>query len=213
MFAVIQGRKTKDLKADKRIDLYINAFTRAVEVYARDPTSAPKFVYYGVKFINIMGTEKYSQEALEALFGLIELVKEAISSLTPRELTTVFPVDKEYDGKRYETKDYFFTMDALTKHGLDVPIGDAVDDLLWDYMNINTRLFMVNSTSIIGKLYSAQTGKNMALEFFEEMHLTTYSEVTNPVTGHRFMRNNDTGEIQRVKTKAPRYMQLIAGSN
>ena len=61
-----------------------------------------------------------------------------VGKLTPRQLMQVFPVVKEYDGDHWGTKDYFYTLEAMRKHGLDKRIGRTnkeIHHVLWDYMN------------------------------------------------------------------------------
>jgi hypothetical protein len=63
--------------------------------------------------------------------------------LTPREFTNIFPIEKVYDGAKYETKDYFFTVQAIEKIGWDSVIDDDIVEFLWDYTNIYVSLFLV----------------------------------------------------------------------
>lgn len=70
---------------------------------------------------------------------------DAISVLTPRELTQIFPITKRYDGARWQEKDYFYTMDKLSRLNMDRPIREQVEvfDLLLDYINRDIELFMI----------------------------------------------------------------------
>ena len=70
---------------------------------------------------------------------------DAISVLTPRELTQIFPITKRYDGARWQEKDYFYTMDKLSRINMDRPIREQVEvfDLLLDYINRDIELFMI----------------------------------------------------------------------
>lgn len=43
---------------------------------------------------------------IDALFGIIGRIKL-------NNLIKIFPIDKTYDGDKWECKDYFFTMDVL----------------------------------------------------------------------------------------------------
>lgn len=74
---------------------------------------------------------------IENRYQKLKQVMETIGRLTPMELLRMFPVEKEYDGEKWGTKDYFYTMDKLKKLPADKPIGGAQDVavLLWDYQN------------------------------------------------------------------------------
>ncbi len=52
-----------------------------------------------------------SKELLSLIWAPIELAKEQMGQLTPKEFRTVFPIKKEYDGHRYGIKDYHSTME------------------------------------------------------------------------------------------------------
>jgi len=74
---------------------------------------------------------------IENRYQELKQVMETIGRLTPMKLLRMYPVTKEYDGEKWGTKDYFYTMDKLKKLPADKPIGDAQDVavLLWDYQN------------------------------------------------------------------------------
>ena len=183
--------------------LYNNAFVRALK--SQDVNRA---IFYGVKLFGFRDTEKGDADNTFALMGYI---KELISRLTPRELMQLFPVRKIYDGSRCQSKDYFSTMEALGQHGLDNPLSEAVSEILWDYVNHDIDDFQLNLYSIVGKLHKQQTGRDMLSDFLENQgqHLTTYTEMINPDTREKFMRNNDTGELVPIKKRIPRYLKLM----
>lgn len=74
---------------------------------------------------------------IENRYQELKQVMETIGRLTPMKLLRMYPVTKEYDGEKWGTKDYFYTMDRLRRLPADKPIGDAQDVavLLWDYQN------------------------------------------------------------------------------
>lgn len=92
---------------------------------------------------------------IDARYQELKQVMGAIGRLTPTELLQMYPVDKEYDGKRWGTKDYFYTMDRLRRLTADKPIGDAQDAacLLWDYQNRDLTWLLLQWQNVIGDLY------------------------------------------------------------
>lgn len=222
IFSVVQGKKAD--KEKNNLDLaiiYSKACDRANKAYSNDKSreNLSKSVYYWVKYVNLLykicddEMESAPSEYVQELFQVMEAVKELIKLLTPNELMRIFPITKRYDGARYECKDYFTTMEALKAHGLDTPIGEAVDHILWDYMDNHLMWFTLNLMGIVGKLHKAQTGREMLFDFFEEQgkHLTTYNMATDPRTGKRYMINNDTGKMTRVRKPMPRYLKVVQG--
>lgn len=85
----------------------------------------------------------------------LKQVMEAVGRLTPAELLKIYPVEKEYNGAKWGTKDYFYTMDKLKKRPADKPIGDAQDVacLLWDYQNWDLEYLLLQWMNVLGDLH------------------------------------------------------------
>lgn len=129
-------------------------------------------------------------------FTLLSEIFNIISFLTPRNLITTFPVDKIYDGDKRGCKDYFFTMEVLSKFDWDKPIGkDSLLNLLWDYENKDLREVYLEYISDISAIYKSQTGKGIAEEWCDNMGIPTYT--TDKETG--IIKNNSTGKISKLK--------------
>ena len=157
-------------------------------------------VFYGVRYVvAAMRGRPASKE-------LIGRVVDLIGQLTPRELLQIFPVEKTYDGERWEAKDYFFTMDVLRKHGLDKPLGKNVLDVLWDYTNIHVRLFNVAMLNAVDALRRMEGQETLMQEWAASNgeKLTTYT-LHRDSKGRRWMINNETGERQRVNARRPHW--------
>ena len=101
-----------------------------------------KVVYHTVKYFSVKGLRMPStfEEAINE-FSFADCLKNIIAGLAPNELMRIFPVTKYYGGKNDIRKDYYFTMDVLRNHGLDTPFYDKIEDILWDYMNPDIRIF------------------------------------------------------------------------
>lgn len=85
----------------------------------------------------------------------LKQVMDTIGRLTPMELLRMFPVTKEYDGKKWGTKDYFYTLEQLRRLPADKPIGDAQDVavLLWDYQNWDLAWLLLQWQNVLGDLH------------------------------------------------------------
>lgn len=78
--------------------------------------------------------KRYEQpeEVRQNLYDTIDRVYNFIGFLTIRDLLSIFPIRKDYDGELYQCKDYFYTVDVLSKMDWDKPIGrDNVFSLMW----------------------------------------------------------------------------------
>lgn len=113
--------------------------------------------------------ERY--EYLESIVGLIGLLK-------PMELQELFPVKKIYDGDKYQTKDYNYTMEALRKLDPDQPIGREAFALLWDYQNWRLSFFLVELVSVMN-IVGQYHGKP---NFFDYLFKSTGQNADKPVS-------------------------------
>ena len=173
------------------------------------PDDLMKLVNHGVRACVLM---KKDNEQMLDKFSFFEMVKGFISALTPRELSQIFPVTKEYDGEKWGAKDYFYTMRELEAHGLDTPIGEQIDEILWDYMNHAISMFMVGLMGAASDLYREQTGHGMMEEFFQEHGVPVYHMCKDPDTGKEFMYDAENGRtigITPAKPRVPRYIKVV----
>lgn len=141
----------------------------------------------------------------EASFHLIDALFGIIGRIKLNNLIKVFPIDKTYDGDKWDCKDYFFTMDVLKKRGLDNAVGrDEVFDLMWDYMNKDLRKFTVFYMSCMSAMYKQQTGIGFAEKFCEDNGIGTYTIDRE----NGLVIDNQSGEIAKMSNK-PSFMQIV----
>lgn len=137
-------------------------------------------------------------------FTVIDSIFTILGCLTLRNFVTAFPIDKSYDGAKWECIDYFSTMEALSKMDWDKPIGrDELSELLWDYDNSDLRHAYMEYTSAMSAMYKAQTGKGIMEKFFEDRGVPVYT--MDKETG--IMKNNQTGDI--VRPKKVSHIQIV----
>lgn len=134
-----------------------------------------KIIFWGVKALGHGSKDFLKHDAEEEKLLLYQFVSGLIEKITPRQLMTIFPITKEYDGQKYETKDYFYTIKMCEKHGFDKKIGNSFE-FLWDYYNRDIGGFVVNYLSTLSEAYKNKTGKGLAEAYFAEAGITTYSE-------------------------------------
>ena len=92
---------------------------------------AVKLAFIGVKYVISLldidrqgeklykaNGKKYEQpeEVKRNLYNSIDQVYNFIGFLTIRDLVTMFPITKTYDGEKYQCKDYFYTVEALSRN-------------------------------------------------------------------------------------------------
>lgn len=129
-------------------------------------------------------------------FQMIDSIFGVLGCLTLQNFVNTFPVDKTYDGAKWEEKDYFYTMEVLKDKPWDAPIGrDKLSELLWDYENEELRHAYLEFTTAMSAIYRAQTGKSITETWCDNMGIPTYTE--DKETG--IMKNNRTGDIMKPK--------------
>ena len=137
-------------------------------------------------------------------FKVIDGIFTILGCLTLRNFVNTFPIDKTYDGAKWQCKDYFSTMEVLSKMDWDEPIGrDELSELLWDYDNEDLRHAYIEFTTAMSAIYRAQTGKGIMEQFCEDHGISTYT--MDKETG--VMRDNQTGDV--FKTQKVSYLHLV----
>lgn len=187
--------------------LLVEAYLRNINQYAesKDRSALKRIVYYGIRFFLQSKYQSRTLAETENLFKMGQQIKRAIALITPRELMEILPIDKHYDGARYESKDYFHTIEVLKKHGMDTIIGDEVENVIWDYHNMKMRVFYVSTLSLLDKLRRAEGKPSMIEEFFGIQPWTMHTDQK----GKQYMVQKGTGEIRKVMKKRPRYLKAI----
>ena len=151
-----------------------------------------------------LGISDKSLEMSNVKFQFIDGIFTILGYLTLRNFVTTFPITKEYDGEKWQSKDYFFTMDVLSNMDWDKPIGrDKISDLLWDYQNNDLRSAYVEYMCVTSALYRSQTGKGIAEQWVEDMGLPTY-EVEDD---SGFIRDNQTGKVSKMEKSS--HIQIV----
>ena len=137
-------------------------------------------------------------------FQMIDNIFGVLGCLTLKNFVTTFPIDKTYDGVKWQCKDYFSTMEVLSKMDWDKPIGrDELSELLWDYDNEELRHAYVEFTTAMSAIYRAQTGKGIAETWLDDLGIPIYK--MDKETG--IMINNRTGDI--MKPKKVIHLQIV----
>ena len=156
-----------------------------------------KLVLYYVKKINATNLDILDYELLVGTFNTTSMINSIMGTLTPREFQTIFPIRKDYDGEKYEMKDYFYTKKYIEKIGIDKVIGKEATGFHMEYHNSEIARFAVQAMCTMSAIRRAEGDKSLGEEFSEELGVTTYTK-TEDDKGKEILKNNDTGEVQEV---------------
>lgn len=137
-------------------------------------------------------------------FKVIDGIFTILGCLTLRDFVTTFPIEKYYKGAKWEEKDYFYTMEVLSKIDWDKPIGrDELSELLWDYDNSDLRHAYIEYTTAMSAIYRAQTGKGIMEQWCADRRIAAYT--MDKETG--VMKDNQTGDV--FKTQKVSHLHLV----
>lgn len=197
-----------------KYNLYINAYIRTLEalpVYegANQTSHLQKMVYYGVKAIGTHPKLKNYQEAV-ACFEFISNLKTVMSLLTLHEFMNVFPIEKVFDGAKYEMKDYYSTLEAINELELEPhkQIGGSILELIMEYMNDDIMDFAVQGMVAM----SAMRRFDGHLSLFEEFMTSEGHETTNTFKNAKgqvyYIRH---GKPQKIKMSKSKHLRLVKG--
>lgn len=141
---------------------FVKGYEDVMEV---DKDTRIKLIFNGVNCISRGAGPVFMVNTFE-LMKLQNLILYTIETLTPREFLRIFPLEKTYDGEKYECKDYFFSMEVINEYGIDRRIESAVE-FLFDYSNMITRKFLVHTTSVLDELMK-EIGEKGFMDYFLE---------------------------------------------
>ncbi|MDD9149230.1 hypothetical protein OYT88_11765 [Sporolactobacillus sp. CQH2019] len=183
------------------------AIDRGCDDFSREEKM--RMAILSVKYlINRDKPKQQTPDDVENLMNFIFMVDEYLGQFTPREFMRVFPVDKEYDGEKYGSKDYFYTMNYLKSLDMDKPIGRKnLSSFLWDYMNRTMLKFSAVKMDALSDVQRARGEKDWFEQFAEDNDLTLYSMFEDG--SGQFIQNTKTGEISKVQKPRPRYLRRL----
>ena len=139
----------------------------------------------------------YAKEIIEiGKIGLFYCEK-----LTPNEIMNIFPTNKCYDGKRWESKDWFYVQEMLKQYNCDAPIGDNALEFLFNTYNHKISSFIATYLSCVDTININDGYTGIFESFFEEIdvHLDKWiKDEKNSV-----LYNTTTNEVIDFKKENP----------
>ena len=209
MFTIINGnkdeseRKRKELKVKKR-DLYIKNFAKKIvsDSYS-DLLSA---IFCGVKYINNYELNpKMTYKEYRFLFDFICMLKQNMRYIIVDDLITLFPIIKQYDGKKFECKDYYSTLEYLETIDREWYLEEGLDDFLWHYYNQDLMNLSIKELLILDRLRKFDGQKGLMEEWTDMLGVDTY--IINEKEGYIY--NKRTQKTEPFKKAVPRYLKLV----
>lgn len=206
-FYIMDGEKLIDYKPNTKH--YASAIIRFTEkmdclngmsnekFLSEYPDQFKQYLYLLIKFISkaFDSGKSYTEDEIKEWFYLISGVNDMVECLTPNEFMQMFPITKDYDGEKYEVKDYFYCTEYISHMDINKPIGqENGPEFLMEYWNWDINRYMCTWMVIVNRMHQTQGGRDITEEFFESqgVHFTTYHEEDG------YMVNNVTSERHKI---------------
>ncbi|WP_186578067.1 hypothetical protein [Aquibacillus kalidii] len=192
-------------------ELYLDALSSTLKDAAEDvenidKDTLKKIIFNGIKSVNSKYKAVDYQGAMHD-FQLVNVIKESVERLTPREFMTVFPIRKTYDGEKWGVKDFFSTMETVNEIGMDNIIGDQSSHFLMEYDNLTVRVFLVASLNIMSNIRKFEGKPSIAEEWANKVGINTYKQYMDH-TGKEYMVDNN-GRSFGIKKVRPSYLKVV----
>jgi|SRR5690625_762095 len=191
-------------------NLYINAFKNVIDSRIEDEANKrliKQNVLFGVKVVNSL-SKPISYDVAVNNFQLVSAIKAVMQTLTPSEFMNVFPIEKDFKGYKYEMKDYFYTIDYISKLDQDKPIGEEITEFLWEYSNEEINAFTLASIGLLSDIREFEGHKSIAEEW-AEMNGVKMRRMYEDDQGKRFLLDSETGKTMKVSKRRPKILRLI----
>lgn len=189
--------------------LYLRALSNNIQDRLKDEEDRDllkQSVFYSVKVMNNKSDPVDYDEA-NSDFKMFGAIKMMIEQVTPNEFISMFPIKKEFDGHKYEVKDYFYVMEYINTLKRDKPIQNA-NSFMFEYCNDDIKEFVIKMMMNLSHLRQMQGKPSIAKEWAEKNGIETYSKYTDHA-GNEFLLNKQ-GKTQKViKARPRRHLQLV----
>lgn len=196
-----------------KLELYNRSFVSAMraipEDYAEreDTRELERAIFFGIRLLGRL-EEPTTADAIRNRFNLVEGVMGLLTFITPRKFASLFPITKEYKGKRWGSKDYFYTVEKMEAYGWDTPISEPFS-FLWEFHNWDITFFVVNYMSLISDMRRSQGQPGIMEEWAAENNITLHTLHTAP-NGKQFLTDSN-GRSKPVSKPRPKHLKIVEG--
>ncbi len=186
---------------------YLDSWERATEEWINGNEDAADRVFlYGIRYLSKLDRASTEYEAV-VNFDTFTKFMSLFQSITPRRFVRIFPINKNFDGEKTETKDYFYTIKMIESIGWDKPIEGAFD-FLWDYQNRETRKFLLRVIQADDDLRKFQGQISIAEEWAQENGIRIFRAHVDEKTGKQFVIDSD-GRSAPIRSVKPNRLKLV----
>ena len=202
---------------DRRIELlYRNARSYLLKFLDNDMSEdkdfIKKMIYYNATFLAMNRAAELStvktHSDIERVVNWFFMTLHAISFLTIDELISIFPIGKDFKGKKYGIKDYFYAKEQISKIQKDKPLYDIGSELIELLPNLNNNTLMTLSIGFVmaSNLKRKMEGK---MDIMEECFGLKPVKIFTDEKDRLVMHDTEKNTLTVLKKKRPRYLREI----
>lgn len=199
MLKIVEKSKVPDM-----VDVLLDAIIRKTE-QSITPDYPKQMATLGVKYIVASRPERDRTNLRDVRFrfDILNYTQSCFLKLTPRQITQMFPIEKQYDGKRWNCKDYFTTAAYLKTLNMDEPVADGKKllEFFWEYQNMELENFWIEIFSNMDDMAHLQGEAGPLDKMIDNLGLETYTMHQDEQTGKEFMLSSKTGKTVPISTK------------
>lgn len=221
MLKLINGsKKPKHTLTDlQKAQCYVRMFQASTSDYFKTQNrwALTKAVYNGVRLLNIQYRQLSNAEfvpvdiwkmTLQSYKGL-----EALMSLmTPEEIIRTFPITKTYDGERWQSADYFSSLNLFADISMNLSLmiqRKEPFDILFGYQNPHISMLLVGMMGTVDNLRRADGKEDMLTSFFKEQGLEPPRKMTMHNSNGKHYMMDENGKTFKVRKPKPRYLRVV----
>lgn len=231
MFDILEGGNDKERREDIKF-IRLNTYAdlgMEYEEQVRDIEKGKKpfnktvymrFVFYYVKQIKSlqMAVEEpdfFSDDfetgtlVMKTMHSMIKTLQIAVQRLTLRDILSFFPIGKDYNGERWQCKDYYTAMELVNNIGIDTLLSERPDvniiSLFSDLNNPHLMNFVVTYLCIVDTA-RRKMGK---VSLIEEFTGAKPMVLRKDEKGKEYMVDTKTNKSYKVSKKRPNYLKIV----
>lgn len=178
-----------------------------------DESTSIRIAFYGIKYVTLFPFDtKTTLDDFLLMYKDIQTIINIMEVIPLKDIINAFPIIKEYEGERFESKDYFSTMDYLKNIDVENPLGEEIYNFFFNYYNNDIMNFSIRHMLIIDKIRKANNQQSLMEEFIstiddkKQIHTYTYHEKEG------YMYDNQTGKtfkVRKPKKRIPKYIKVV----
>ena len=204
--------ETQSIEEMNKHRIYIKAYIRSLKACPTEEGTdqskhIPKIIYYGVKAVSTYPKLITADEA-KTCFEFISGLKAIMSLLTLHEFMNLFPIEKVFDGAKYEMKDYYSTLEAINELGLEPheKIGESILKLIMEYMNRDIMDFAVQGMVAMSAMRRFDGHLDLMEEFMATQGMETENTFRNSKGEVMYVRH---GKTVKLKLNKKQHLKII----